>query len=487
MIRKVTDAARWFAARPLAVYATIFAIYLIARVITVAGGEVFQSWDSAVYAYRDDPTRNRGPLLSFIGHAPRPWGLPLFFAMFPTDEWRAIGQSVLGAFAWTVLAWELTRHLKTRPAKYAAFASVLLFSALTNVTAWDFTILTESTTVSVGVLVVALLMRWARTDSWVPLAVATALTVWWTFIRPDIRVFTVVVIGLLLVAGWRIWRRRGAETAAKPRLLAIGASVLVLGLGIAWYSAITPSMDKAFAPYDGDAIRSDPLPADEELYVYRLRVDVSTNPEMWQAYKTKLGLPTCPEVEAFTHRSDWASVEWAQAYRRCQPMVDWVAQHKGGIFWTDILKADPGLAIRRFLITSSLAIGGEVYAHVPQVVPAPIEKIAFPSRRYGLPLALLGYGAALALALAAGARRYRIPLITSGVLMGAALLSIVATVVVHSGEYARFGVQETLATRVAMIILLACALDAWILRRRTRATAPSSPAVAVDDLQPSRG
>jgi hypothetical protein len=154
--------------------------------------------------------------------------------------------------------------------------------------------------------------------------------------------------------------------------------VLVLGLGIAWYSAITPAMDKAFAPYDGDAIRSDPLPADEELFVYRLRVDVSTNPEMWQAYKTKLGLPTCPEVEAFTHRSDWASVEWAQAYRRCQPMVDWVAQHKGGIFWTDILKADPGLAIRRFLITSSLAIGGEVYAHVPQVVPAPIEKIAFP-------------------------------------------------------------------------------------------------------------
>ena len=153
MIRKVTDAARWFAARPLAVYATIFAIYLIARVITVAGGEVFQSWDSAVYAYRDDPTRNRGPLVSFIGHAPRPWGLPLFFAMFPTDEWRAIGQSVLGAFAWTVLAWELTRHLKTRPAKYAAFASVLLLSALTNVTAWDFTILTESTTVSVGVLV----------------------------------------------------------------------------------------------------------------------------------------------------------------------------------------------------------------------------------------------------------------------------------------------------------------------------------------------
>ena len=488
MIRKVTDAARWFAARPLAVYATIFAIYLVVRVIIVAGGEVFQSWDSAVYAYRDDPTRNRGPLVSFIGHAPRPWGLPLFFAMFPTDEARAIGQSVLGVFAWTVLAWELTRHLKTRPARYAAFASVLLFSSLTNVTAWDFTILTESTSVSFGVLIIALLMRWGRTRSWVPLALATFIGVWWTFIRPDIRVFTVVLIGLLAVAGWRVWRRRAGDPTAKNRLVAIGASVLVLGLGIAWYAAIEPSINKTFAPYDGDAIRSDPMPMDEELFVYRLRVDVSTSPEMWQAYKTKLGMPTCPEVEAFTKRSDWASVEWALAYRRCQPMVDWVAQHKDGVFWAEIGRADPGLAIRRFLITSSLAIGGEVYAHVPQVVPAPIEKVAFPSRRYGLPLALFGYGAALALALAAGARRYhRIPLVTSGVLMGAALLSIVATVVVHSGEYARFGVQETLATRIAMIILVACALDAWLVRRRTRANAPASPAVAVDDLQPTRG
>jgi hypothetical protein len=341
--------------------------------------------------------------------------------------------------------------------------------------------------------VTALLMRWARTRSWVPLALAMFVSVWWTFIRPDIRVFIFVLVGLLAVAGFRVWRRRGEDPTAKRRLTAIAASALVLGLGVAWYAAITPSIDKTFAPYDGDAIRSDPLPVDEELFVYRLRVDVSTNPEMWQAYKTKLGMPTCPEVEAFTTRSDWASVEWATAYRHCQPMVDWVAQHKDGIFWIDILKADPGLAIRRFLITSSLAIGGEVYAHVPQVVPAPIEKIAFPSRRYGLPLALLGYAAALALALAAGARRYRIPLITSGVLMGAALLSIVATVVVHSGEYARFGVQEALATRVAMIILLACALDAWVVRRRPGETAPSSPAVEVeagptsDDLQPTRG
>ena len=61
-------------------------------------------------------------------------------------------------------------------------------------------------------------------------------------------------------------------------------------------------MDEAFKPYDGDAAVGNPLSLDEELFVYRLRVDVSTNPKMWAAYKTKLGMPTCPAIEAFTTR-----------------------------------------------------------------------------------------------------------------------------------------------------------------------------------------
>src|SRR5262245_3605825 len=117
-IRKAWDAYR---AQPVAVYGTMIALYLLARVIHVAGGEVLQTLDSAVYAYRDDAARNQGPLISLIGQAPRPWGLPVFYALFPDDQWRAIGQTVLGALAWIVFAWELTRHLRTQPARYALF------------------------------------------------------------------------------------------------------------------------------------------------------------------------------------------------------------------------------------------------------------------------------------------------------------------------------------------------------------------------------
>ena len=54
------------------------------------------------------------------------------------------------------------------------------------------------------------------------------------------------------------------------------------------------------------------------------------------------------------------------------------------------------------------------------------------------------------------------------VVFGAAVLSAVATIVAYTGEIQRFGIQETVATRIAIVILLACALDAWLLRRTSR-------------------
>ena len=75
------------------------------------------------------------------------------------------------------------------------------------------------------------------------------------------------------------------------KLLAAGA---VLLLGIGWYAAITPAMDKAFVPYSGTALPADPLPSREELFVYRLRVDVFTDPALKATFRTRLGMPACP-------------------------------------------------------------------------------------------------------------------------------------------------------------------------------------------------
>jgi hypothetical protein len=472
----ISTRVRRLAGNPWAVYAAIFGLFLLARTVIILGGDVFEAPDSAVYAYRDDPARNRGPLVSFFGDAPRPWGLPLFYALFGNDTWRAVGQWAFGTVAWAFFAWEVSRHLRTRAAQYAVVSALLLFACLNNVASYDLALLTESMSVSIGVLVLGLLLRWFRTGSRATIAGMTVAAVWWSFIRPDIRLFIGVIMAVLVGhVALRWWRaRRESRREARPegsdrRIVAALLACVVMGLGIVWYSAITPGMTEAMEPYDDDAIQPDPLPQPEQMYVYRLRVDVSTDPEMWQAFKTQLGMPTCPELEAFTSSTDWQGQKWAEAYLRCPPLVAWVAERKDhfGIFWTELAAANPSLAAKKFGSMTSYTVGGDVYAHVPRVVPALIERLAYPSQRYALPLLLIGFGIALAAAWWAGARRTdRRLFLFSIVLFGTAIFSAAAAIVIHTGEIQRYGVQEAVAARVAIIIVLATALDAWLLRRR---------------------
>ena len=63
----------------------LLGLYLAARLVVVFRSTVFTSYDSFSYAYRTDPSLNRGPLVSFFGDAPRLWGVPLFYAVLPSD------------------------------------------------------------------------------------------------------------------------------------------------------------------------------------------------------------------------------------------------------------------------------------------------------------------------------------------------------------------------------------------------------------------
>ena len=82
----------------------LLGLYLAARLVVVFRSAVFTSYDSFSYAYRTDASLNRGPLVSFVGHAPRLWGVPLFYALLPSDAPRAYGQWALGTLAWAALA-----------------------------------------------------------------------------------------------------------------------------------------------------------------------------------------------------------------------------------------------------------------------------------------------------------------------------------------------------------------------------------------------
>jgi len=488
-----TAVVRWFGQSPARVWFVIFGLYLCGRVGLIAGGQVFLSYDAFTYAPR--PGQPDDGLLSFTGHAPRPWGLPLFYAPLPNDTARTVAQWAVGTVAWAYLAWEVGRHLTTRTARYLTVSALLLLALLHAVASWDLAILTESLSLSFGALVIGLLLHWLRTGRLAALVAMTAVAIWWSFLRPDIRVFTAIVIGVLVLvavrAGWGFWRRRAVTRTAVAAL----ASATVLGLGIVWYAAITPALEDAGTRYDADAIEP-PMKQDEHRLVYRLRVEVSTNPELWAAFKNELGMPTCPELEAFTaDRVNWRGREWAYAYKRCPPLVEWVNERKNNYFWSELARANPGLFARTFLQELSYMLGGEIYAHVPHVVPAAVEKIVFPSRRYGLQVALAGMALTLGLAWWSGAarprpgahavkRRHAGAAVTTRehrrlvwlaiVLFGTALLSAVSTIMLVTGELQRFGVQEATAVRVGMIALLGASLDVWLRRRGGGVSSPEA-------------
>jgi hypothetical protein len=493
---------RWFAGDPGRLWAVIFGLYLVGRVVIVIGGHVYTSYDAITYAAR--PGHPDNGLVSLTGQSPRPWGVPLFYALFGSDHARAVGQWAVGTVAWAFFAWEVGRNLVTRAARYLTVAVLLAFALLHDVAGWDFAILSESLSLSLGVVVLAALLRWLRTDSIGALALMTVVAVWWTFVRPDIRVFIVVVMGfLVLVAArvlWRWYRSPGRHAKVDPvrsgtrslpagslrKVTAALASCLVLGLGMIWYSAISPNLDQTMTHYDGDEI-TPPLPQDEHRLVYRLRVDVSTNPELWNAFKTELGMPTCPELEAFTTQSDWQGAAWAEAYRRCPPLVAWVQQRKDQNFWTLLAEKDPVLFAKAFGRELSLTLGGEGYADVPHVLSPPVDKVAFPSRRYGLVVAVVELAVAGALVGWARAwRDHRRLGWLAVIVVSAGLLSAMANIALVTGELGRYGLRGSVAMRIGTIVLLGCALDAALARRRgnpggeisSTAAATSGPAQA---------
>jgi hypothetical protein len=145
-----------------------------------------------------------------------------------------------------------------------------------------------------------------------------------------------------------------------------------------------------------------------------------------------------------------------------------VQEHQQSL-WGDYATGAPAQFIGHIGQLTSDSLAGAAYAPTPAVVPAVVDKLAFP-RKQSLLVTLAGLAVALALAFVSGARRTHLTLmLTATTIAAVSLASVVLTVVVSSGEVWRFGIQETIAIRIAIVMLLAIALDAWLSRRQRRA------------------
>jgi hypothetical protein len=436
------------------VLAALLAAFVAARVAVLTGGKVFTSYDTFSYAYRTDPSFNRGPLVSFTGHAPRLWGAPLFYAPFQTDTARAGAQWALSTIAWAILAAALWTCLRSTAGRVLAAAGVLGLGLTAPVTNWDFAILSESLTISLGVLTVACLLWWLRTGSRVALAGMCAAGLWWTFTRPDIRVFTILIVVLLLVVAWRNRSRRVMALAAAG----------VLTVAALWCTAILPQVGRSFEEYGATA----EVGYDEGLLVYRLRLHVLNHPEVKAAFQREFGLPACPQAEAIAAGPEWRTVEFFSAYTNCADLREWGRRNAGDV-WNRFAIAEPGLYAGYLRDTLIWSMSGPVYAKVPHVLPSTLERATFPRPPWSYRIVIAGFVVALGAALAAGAaRRRRLPLLAGVLLAAASAISLLAGVEFGAGEYNRFGVQEVIGLRLAILLLVVAAVDAALERRRER-------------------
>lgn len=423
------------------VLAVPLGLFVAARLRIWFGGSVFTSYDSA--SYRP---------VSFTGHAPRLWGTSAFYALFPDDTTRAFGQWIVATIAWIALAVALAIVLRTFVARVLATTTVLALGLFPQVTNWDFAILSESLSISLGLLVLAFLLLWLRFDKLPLLVVLVVIAFAWTFVRPELMLLVGVVALVLAV---RAVRTRHLATA-------VAAGLLVAGIG--WSVAITPTVGRTFSDWSATG-----LTLREETLLYRLRLQVLSDPRVEDVFHTKLGMPACEGMKRIIvaeQGKKWNMPGFAVAYRACPELRHWGAENAGRSGLRYVLAA-PTLFLEQTWSTMPRALVGTRYADVPAPLPLWADLGFFPRIGVVVPVLLGALGVTILAAFAAGAwRRRRLLLGTGLVLTVTASASVVAGLLYSTGENARFGMQEGIALRLAVLLLLATAVDSLIGRRR---------------------
>lgn len=212
-------------ARPSAPGTVAVVVGLVVRCIQVSGRAAIWAPDSEAYL-----RLSALPLASGERWAgPRTPLVPLLLDITGGRPGTAFMylQIIVAAVGWGLLAGEVARHQPTPGRRWTMAALVLALSLTTPITLWDRLVLTETLTLALMAVVVALLLRYLRTSSPWPLVGAVPVAVLWAAGRDTVALVLISGAALAVLA-WAFGdRRRRVVPAVSAALVLVG--LLALG------------------------------------------------------------------------------------------------------------------------------------------------------------------------------------------------------------------------------------------------------------------
>jgi hypothetical protein len=442
----------------------LISAYIAVRISILARFKVFVTTDSPSYG----PVAGQPYLrtLSFAGNAPRPWTTPLLYNLIHNEWARAAVQWGVGTVAWSVLAYGVWLHLKSRTARIVSLVLILGLALNSSVYPWDYAILSESLSINLGLLAIGLFAIWLTKRWWWALATMVVVAFFWTFTRQD--VLPIVGMFVLAVAIAAAFVKR----AARAQKLAAFAAVTVLLAGMAWATLLMPKIDVGYASWGAHYRLS------ESTFLYRLRFVILPDPAERQVYYHQFGMPTCPGLQAIANGPHWQMHQFNVDYGHCPELRAWVIKNGQSSGYRYAL-VQPGHFVRQTVDTlpQMLRSYPGQFVKPVDVLPHAADKALYPPVNMTLPAAGAIAVVSLGVGLAAGAWRRRKWLLLSGLgLCVVALGNVAATQNYSVGDYVRFGMQEAILLRIGLIFLVVVAIEGAVHWRRWRAESlPAAP------------
>jgi hypothetical protein len=407
--------------RELALLVAAFAVLRIVAVVRTP------------YAESDTPTYDA---LDFFGGAERLWTVPLVYKVLPADWLREAAQLSLGIIAWSLLASAVYRLIEGRRLRLLATAGVLLLGLVSQIAAWDSTLLSESLAISLFVVVVAWLLRIVREGATVRLLAATiALTILWVFTRQlSAMTFIALLPVVIVIAARGLPRRRAVATIAALLVLGAWAGFALTGdQGVARWNSLGIVVDR-IAP-DPDALR----------------------------FFQERGLPRDPQVVAEAgHYSGAASPLWHDG-----ELMAWIDNHFKSAY-ASYLTHHAGRTLTEPYRQALTYVSEAPQAPSRTVLPLPLRQALWATRTGDV---LFWLAVTAALLIAAGLRRAPIRgKWVIALLFIAALACAFVTWHTGAGAYARVFVPTGVALRLAMLLAIMFSADAL---RRARSRHPA--------------